>query len=42
MDEEGMIDLYHRLDGNGTVSGRTLASGNLSVSEYFSAGGNPS
>jgi len=40
VDGEGMVDLYHRLDSNGTVSGRTLASGNLSVSEYIRTGGN--
>jgi hypothetical protein len=29
----GIIDLRHRLNGNGTISGRTVATGNLSVSE---------
>jgi hypothetical protein len=32
-DGRGMIDLRHRLVGNGTVSGRTFASGNVSVRE---------
>jgi hypothetical protein len=31
----GIIDLRHRLTGNGTVSGRTVATGNLSVSEWI-------
>jgi hypothetical protein len=29
----GIIDLRHRLTGNGTTSGRTVATGNLSVNE---------
>jgi hypothetical protein len=29
----GTIDIRHRLTGNGTVSGRTVATGNLSVNE---------
>jgi hypothetical protein len=29
----GLIDLRHKLTGNGSVTGRTVASGNLSVSE---------
>jgi hypothetical protein len=29
----GIIDLRHRLNGNGSISGRTVATGNLSVSE---------
>jgi len=32
-DGQGMIDLRHRITANGIVSGRTRASGNLSVSE---------
>ncbi|MFH0967800.1 MAG: hypothetical protein V1862_08980 [Methanobacteriota archaeon] len=31
----GLVDLRHRLTGNGTVNGRTIASGNLSVSEHI-------
>ena len=31
----GLIDLRHRLSGNGTTRGRTVASGNLSVSEHI-------
>jgi hypothetical protein len=29
----GVIDLRHRLTGNGTLSGRIVAKGNLSVNE---------
>ena len=29
----GIINLRHRLAGNGTIAGRTVASGNLSISE---------
>jgi hypothetical protein len=29
----GIMDLRHRLSGNGTISGRTVATGNLSVNE---------
>lgn len=36
-DGTGMLDLRHRLSGNGTLSGRTLAVGNLSVSEHIRA-----
>jgi len=34
-DGTGLLDLRHRLARNGTISGRTLVSGNLSVSEQI-------
>ncbi len=42
-DGSGMIDLRHRLAENGTISGRTLATGNLSISEEIDVdqGDNP-
>ncbi len=43
VDGVGMIDLHHRIRGYGTVSGRTRASGNLSVRESIRTdqGGSP-
>ncbi len=38
VDGQGLVDLRHRLVGNGTVSGRTVASGNVSVSEQIRTG----
>lgn len=34
-DGTGVMDFRHRLTGNGSISGRTQASGNLSVSEHI-------